>query len=315
VLSRISTHLKLYHLQQQQRRYAEELAFQVDLKTAELRQRNQALHAANAGLEKALQVKNDFLMLMNHELRTPLNGVLGMAQLLRTDLAEDKREYLNILEDSGWHLLKLIDNLLRVSKEGAPLESLDGQIAPLDISAVCRESISMIAARAQEKNITVQMEINDVQCLEMPLDSARLHQILANLLDNAVKFTPANGHVGLCAYYSGTILFIEIWDSGPGIAEADRERIFDAFVQLEPIQTRLHEGLGLGLTLARNLVRVHGGGIDAFSHENGGSVFRVSLAAKVVSTTPAICHEVLGMPTETMLEKLPATQQQKLQNL
>jgi two-component system, sensor histidine kinase and response regulator len=313
VLSRIATHVKFYHLQQQQRLYAQELEIQVNLKTAELRRSNEALRAANIGLEKALQVKNDFLMLMNHELRTPLNGVLGMAQLLKTGLPPEKLEYLKILEDSGWHLLKLIDNLLRVSKESLNMESIENKSNMLDIKAVCGESISMIAALALEKNIHTHLDIKDVSIVETALDSARLHQILANLLDNAVKFTPAGGNIGLSVYHNETTLLIDVWDTGSGIPENERENIFNAFVQREPVHTRCYQGLGLGLTLARNLVRLHGGYIDVFSHSSGGSIFRVNINAKsIISPQQQRQCALLSSQTDSILERLSPEQCQIL---
>jgi signal transduction histidine kinase len=112
---------------------------------------------------------------------------------------------------------------------------------------------------------------------------SRLRHILDNVFDNALKFTPSNGQIKIDVQYMGqdvNQLFIHISDTGPGIPEAARQRIFEPFFQVDPILSRHHEGPGLGLTIVRNLLELHGGKIEAFNHEGGGAVFNITLPAK-----------------------------------
>lgn len=267
VLARVKTHLQLYDLQ----RHLE----------TEVAQRTRDLRAANAGLEKALQAKKDFLSLMGHEFRTPLNGILGMAEFLKSSASAEQRGCIEIIENSGWRLLKLVKDILQATKQGISEEEAESRNHSLDVEQLCATSLRSIAQLAAEKNIQTQLTLEKLPPLHLNIDAERLTQIVGNLLDNAVKYTPDQGHLGIDLNYLDEVqqLIIEVWDTGPGIAPNDRHKIFEPFAQLEPLLSRKYEGAGLGLTLARNLARLHGGDIDISSKEHGGSVFRVCLPA------------------------------------
>lgn len=278
VLARVKTHLQLHALQQRMERYNQELETEVERRTA-------SLIESNSGLEKALAVKKEFLMLMNHEFRTPLNGILGTVSMLSNELEGELREYSEIIEKSGWRLLKLVDDILQVAQEGNADLSRGSQHAPLDIESLCDASLQSVANLAAGKQITTNLTTENMPRLETPINPSRLRQIIANLLDNALKFTPTGGHIGIQASYAEDArqLSIEVWDTGPGIPATDRERIFKPFEQLDPILSRGHEGAGLGLTLARNLAELHGGSIMLTDREGGGSVFYLILPAQTAA--------------------------------
>lgn len=281
VLARVSTHVQLYRLQKLQQRYAEELEAEVKHKTTALRE-------ANAGLEKALHIKEDFLGLINHELRTPLNHILGVTGILRNCSTQERAELIDIVEESGFRLLRLLENLVQMTSLGYTVHTTEEQSDHIDIEQVCTESLRIVTKSAEEKNLSIHLNIDVSVCLDMPLETARIRQILVNLLDNAVKFTPPNGDIGLDAFYDKTLglLYVDVWDTGPGIPETERDRIFEPFVQLEPLLTRHNEGAGLGLALARNLLHLHNGQIQVAQRDGGGSVFQACLPAK-----PALVDE------------------------
>lgn len=274
VLARVSTHVQLYRLQRAQQRYAEELKAEVERKTVALRE-------ANTGLEKALHAKNDFLGLISHELRTPLNCILGMTEILETCSEQERETFLSMLKESGLRLFQLFENLIQMTALGyAP--GAEEQAGRIDIEQVCTESLRIVAGLAEVKKLSIHLDIDSPAWLEMPLNTARLRQILVNLLDNAVKFTPISGDIGLKVSYhqEEEYIYFDVWDTGPGIPDALQDKIFEPFVQLESLSTRSHEGAGLGLALTRNLLHLHQGGIQMVEREGGGSVFEVFLSAK-----------------------------------
>ena len=267
VLARVKTHLQLY-------------AFQQHLE-AEVARRTRNWREAHAAMEKALAAKQEFLSLMSHEFRTPLNGILGMSRMLKRELEGRHREYAELIERSGWRLFKLVDNLLKVVQVGKIDSSPDSPSPPLDVKLLCRLMLESVTRLAEPKRITTDLQAENLPLLNTPLSSSRLSQIIGNLLDNAIKFTPEGGQIGIQAYYSSEDkqLIIMVWDTGPGISIADQDRIFEPFVQLDSLRSRRHEGPGLGLTLARNLAELHGGRIMLSDRQGGGSLFLVRLPA------------------------------------
>ncbi|SEH07156.1 hybrid sensor histidine kinase/response regulator [Candidatus Venteria ishoeyi] len=285
VLARVSTHLQLHHLQQDLARQNEVLEELVAKRTEKLKQSNTALSESNAALEKALQVKNEFLMLMSHEFRTPLNGILGMTSFLKNTSDETQRENIEIIDSSGWRLLKLVDNILETTKQGTMDSATKVQLhQAIDIRHLCDESLQTIAQLALKKHITVHLNPKYLKLLEIPMNTSRLRQVIGNLLDNAVNFSPEHSQIGIDIQYAqdSQQLFIDVWDSAETIPNEEQHRIFDPFVQLCPITTRSHEGPGLGLTLARNLVELHGGQIQVTEREEQGNIFEISLPAKPI---------------------------------
>jgi signal transduction histidine kinase len=226
---------------------------------------------------------------MSHELRTPLNSIIGFSELLagQTDgpLAPKQVRHAENILASGKHLLHLVNEILDWAKLDAGQMQL--QRAPIEVRPLlesCRMSIEPIAAK---KKISVTCEaaaLSEAPSANVLADSVKMRQIVDNLLSNAVKFSKENGHVRLTARIehakeSGAgqqPAFVEfaVVDDGIGIAPADRERIFEAFVQVDPSEARRAQGAGLGLAVARRLVELQGGSIWVESELGRGSCFR-----------------------------------------
>ncbi|MCK5148168.1 response regulator [bacterium] len=243
-------------------------------------ERTEELSAANAELARAVRLKDEFLASMSHELRTPLNAILGMSEALQDkiygDINEKQARSLHTIEESGRHLLSLINDILDVSKIEAG--KLEFQMGPVAVASVADTSLVLVKQAAKKKGLTIERNI-DGKVELIRADERRLKQILVNLLSNAVKFTPDGGHIGLTIQgdvEKELVRFI-IWDDGIGIAAEDMSRLFQAFVQLDSRLSREHAGTGLGLALVRRLTEMHNGGVQVESELGKGSRFIVTL--------------------------------------
>jgi PAS domain S-box-containing protein len=245
-----------------------------------LRQRTDELALANSKLAKASKLKDEFLSSMSHELRTPLIAVLGISEALQEEvygtLTEKQHKSLRTIEESGRHLLSLINDILDISKIEAGKMEL--QYAPIYIDSLCQSSIQFVRHSAREKNLDLQLHI-DKNTEKVLGDERRLKQILVNLLGNAVKFTEEGGRVGLDVRTDNESEAVEfvVWDTGIGIAPDQMERMFQPFVQLDSSLSRQYSGTGLGLSIVRKLIDLHGGSINLESREGEGSRFTVRL--------------------------------------
>jgi signal transduction histidine kinase/CheY-like chemotaxis protein len=249
------------------------LSRRVEEQTADLRR-------ANAELARAARMKDEFLANMSHELRTPLNTILGLSEALQEQvygaLHERQVRALRNIEESGRHLLALINDILDVSKIEAGKLTLELQ--PVDVESVCQSSLGLVRQSAHKKRIDVRYTPDPTVTL-MQADERRLKQILVNLLSNAVKFTPEDGAIGLTVTGDRRHERVNftVWDTGVGIAEADVRRLFQPFIQLDSQLTRRHEGSGLGLALVYRMAELHGGGVNVESAVGQGTRFIVSL--------------------------------------
>jgi signal transduction histidine kinase len=235
------------------------------------------LHGMAAGLAQSAsnadRLKSAFVANMSHEIRTPLNSVLALSQLLRDGVAgtltADQRKYLEIITRNGQTLLRLIDDILDLSRiESGHLEidTQDVDLAP-QLAAIA-EAVSPLAM-AKDLHVTVKLpaELPLVRC-----DIDRVRQILTNLIGNAIKFTDA-GMVRVTAEARPSAVAINVTDTGVGIPEAQLGRIFDEFVQVDPTLARRQGGTGLGLAIASRLARLMGGDISVSSVVGSGSRF------------------------------------------
>ena len=260
---------------------------------AQLRASNDRLAEANRELSRATRLKDEFMATMSHELRTPLSSILGMAQALRHEiygaLSERQHHAIGIIERSGRHLLALINDVLDLAKIEAG--KMDLRLAPLTLRDLCDNSLSLVQPQARQKQIQISLHLNPLPA-QIEADELRLKQALVNLLDNAVKFTPAGGQVRLTVEADPTpgpvaMLRFTVADTGPGIAPADYSRMFESFVQLDSSLTREHGGTGLGLALVKRIAEMHGGRVSVESQLGRGSQFSLHIPCPTVALSPA----------------------------
>ena len=255
-----------------------------------VRERTLELDVARQAAESASQAKTEFLASMSHELRTPLNVIVGMSELMAEQtlgpLNPRQTEGLQNVNESGRHLLELINDILDLSKIEAGQLQLDLQ--PMEIAAVCAASVRFVREAARRKDIRVETSVAP-DLAPVLADERRVKQILVNLLANAVKFTPAGGRVGLDARIdaaAGQVRF-EVWDTGIGIASANFERIFQPFQQIDSSLSRQYSGTGLGLALVRRMAGLHGGSVEVQSETGQGSRFVILLPWQSEAGPPA----------------------------
>jgi len=248
----------------------------------ELQVKNEELSKALRLAREATQLKEQFLANTSHELRTPMNGIMGMINLLKsTELIADQREYVDAVSQCANDLLTIINDLLDLSQIEAGRLALNRE--PFDVRESVRSVVKMLRLRADGKDLTLSYEI-DAQLPRVLLsDSVRFRQILTNLIANAVKFTPTGGvHVRLSRRFEKSVLRCEVIDTGIGVDESVRERIFEAFFQADGTTRRRFGGTGLGLTISKQLVEAMEGQIGTFNNELApGSTFWFELPLQV----------------------------------
>ncbi|MGA0608592.1 ATP-binding protein [Phenylobacterium sp. VNQ135] len=240
----------------------------------EMKRQAAALAEALEGAEAANAAKSAFLAMMSHEIRTPLNGVLGMARAMAADaLSPVQRERLSVVHDCGEALLAILNDILDLSKVEAG--KLELECIEFDLAAVAQGAYSAFTALANKKGLSFSLEIAGARGRYVG-DPTRVRQVLYNLISNAVKFTEAGG-IRVTGGYAGGVLELAVADTGPGIPEAARGRLFDRFDQLDSAMTRRFGGAGLGLAICRDLATAMGGAIEVESEVGRGSRFVVRL--------------------------------------
>ena len=237
------------------------------------------MHAelVQAQLEEASRHKSEFLASMSHELRTPMNAIIGFSDVLAAqhfgDLNDRQLEYVGDVQDAGRHLLSLINDVLDLSKIESG--SMDLQRRHFALDQTIESAVNLIRTRADENRIELTVDV-DAQAVEAFGDERRIKQVVANLLANAVKFTPVGGSITVRASATANTTEVSVTDTGVGIAADDLERIFDDFQQVGDV-TIAAEGTGLGLALCKQLVELHGGTIGVRSAAGAGSTFTFSI--------------------------------------
>lgn len=271
ILARVNTHLELKLSQ-------DRLAGQNVMLEEEVARRTAELAAARDAAEAASRSKSAFINTMSHELRTPMNGIYGILQVLEGELPEDDsmQEYMKVAKESATALIKLLDYILDYSS------SIHGELKlqhqPLIPAELLRETVNCFAASAAEKGLRLTHVIDPQAPGEMLGDRLRLQQVLAVLIDNALKFTNT-GSVELSlspGSQQGDLLF-SVRDTGIGVESEKQEKMFDVFSQVDDSATRSYGGAGVGLALAKQLVKRMGGTIDVESTPGQGSTFYFSI--------------------------------------
>jgi signal transduction histidine kinase/CheY-like chemotaxis protein len=232
--------------------------------------------AARAAAEQSNAAKDQFLAALSHELRTPLNAIVGWAELLAAGLpANDIPGAIATIQRNARMQAQMIGDLLDMSRIAAGKLRLD--IERVDLAAVADAALAAIAPAAAAKDLVIERAI-DRDAGFVSGDPARLQQVITNLLDNALKFTPRGGHVHVALRRADGRVEVVVRDTGIGIPPALIERVFDPFLQVDGSTTRRHGGLGLGLSIAAQLVGLHGGTLDAASDGAGkGACFTLRL--------------------------------------
>jgi len=229
-------------------------------------------------IEAANRHKSEFLANMSHELRTPLNAIIGFSEVLldpSLQVSDDERsQFLTDVLASGKHLLSLINEVLDLAKVESGTMEL--HMEPAFLQDVFESVHHTMRALAAKKTIDLRVE-SDEGLEQISMDGARIKQVLLNLVGNAIKFTPESGRVWVNTQREGGRVRVEVGDSGPGIAAAEQERIFQEFQQVESSAKGKPEGTGLGLALAKKFVEMHGGEIWVESEMGKGSRFFFTL--------------------------------------
>jgi signal transduction histidine kinase len=215
---------------------------------------------------------------MSHELRTPLNAIIGFSEVLLErmfgEINEKQVDYLQDILSSGQHLLALINEILDLSKVEAGRMELE--LSTFDLPQTLENALTLVRERATRRGIALDLKV-DERLGPVVGDERKIRQVLLNLLSNAVKFTPEGGRVGVVAAPADGAVRIAVTDSGIGIAPADQGAIFEEFRQVGTDTAQKSEGTGLGLTLAKKFVELHGGTIWVESELGKGATFTFTL--------------------------------------
>ncbi|AFZ43901.1 multi-sensor hybrid histidine kinase [Halothece sp. PCC 7418] len=277
------------------------------------------LQRTNEALIRATQLKDEFLANMSHELRTPLNAILGMTEGLQEkvygQINEKQAKALKTIQTSGSHLLELINDILDLSKiESGQMEL---RCAETEISNLCQSAFVFIQQQAYKKRIQFSAQL-PTQLPSLFVDERRIRQVLINLLTNAVKFTPEGGQITLEVNYSATsepekpsaedYIRFTVCDTGIGIAAENFQRLFQPFIQIDSSLNRRYEGTGLGLSLVKRIVELHGGDVGVRSEVGVGSCFYFDLPLACAIAPPeslSMQSEVNGETSSSLTEEMP----------
>jgi signal transduction histidine kinase len=235
--------------------------------------------------EESSRAKDQFLAILSHELRTPLNAALGWAHMLR-EMPRDSPATRNAVDTIYRNLLvqsRLVSDIVdvsRISKGALTIEP-----APIDLAGIIAAAMEMVREPARVRRITLESQVDGGMMVELIGDAKRLEQVFWNLLSNGVRFGREGGIVSVSAALDGESVRVTVEDDGPGIDPEFLPYVFEPFRQADASPRRAHDGLGLGLAIARHLVELHGGSVSAANRSGGGAQLTVVLPARSVMAT------------------------------
>jgi two-component system phosphate regulon sensor histidine kinase PhoR len=230
-------------------------------------------------LRRLERVRRDFVANVSHEFKTPLTAIQGFAETLLSGALDDKtnrKRFVEIIREHAWRLARLTDDLLKLSRIEAG--RLELEFRPVRVQALVNGCVETARFKAETKGLRINVELPD----GLPLvraDGAQLGEVLQNLLDNALQYTPRGGQIDVSASANGNSVTFTVADTGIGIPESDLERIFERFYRVDAARSREAGGTGLGLAIARHIVDAHGGRIWVESAVGQGSRFHFSVAS------------------------------------
>ena len=258
---------------------------------AQIAEQKRELERSYAQINEISRLKSEFLANMSHELRTPLNAILGFSEILKDNLValeeEQRHECLENIHASGKHLLELVNDVLDLSKIEAGRMELSYD--DFFVNNAVREVHNVIRSLSERRDIDLSIDVVPEDLL-VRADKSKFKQVLYNLLSNAIKFTAQGGRVWVKARAECETLCVDVGDTGVGIPREHHERIFNEFYQVDSATTRQVEGTGLGLSLTRRIVELHGGRMHLESEPGAGSVFTFRLPLSGIQTQNGHLH-------------------------
>jgi signal transduction histidine kinase len=260
----------------------------MEVQSEQLQALNEDLQRQSASADEANLAKSNFLAVMSHELRTPLNAIGGYVQLLQMGVhgpvVAEQMEALNRIDRSQRHLLRLINDVLNLSRIEAG--HVNYRVERVVVSEVVESVMPMVEPQIAAKSLRLETAVPPR--IEARGDSEKVQQIMLNLLTNAIKFTPQGGSICVEASADATSVFLRVIDTGVGIPAEMIEKVFEPFIQVDASRSRAAEGTGLGLAISRDLARGMGGDLSGSSSSIGsGSRFELRLPAHEKPASPA----------------------------
>jgi two-component system phosphate regulon sensor histidine kinase PhoR len=227
-------------------------------------------------LRRIDRVRRDFVANVSHELRTPLTAVRGYVEALLEEPVESpqRRKFLEVIDRHTARMERLVRDLLRLARLDALQEA--AELRPVEVAGLFRSVSTDLSERVERQRIRVDIEVA-ADAATVHADSTKLHDALRNLMENAVNYSPEGGRIRLAASIEGERVLLSVADEGPGVPDADLQRVFERFYRVDKSRTVDPGGTGLGLSIVRHLVELHGGRVRAENRREGGALFTIAL--------------------------------------